>query len=246
VIVGLAPVLAAAGPVIPTFGKGSPCIVENHQFCASWFFDNFSSRFEPRLVQHLELTGIAVGIGMLIAFTAAIFAYKQDWFETPFSLFAAFLYTIPALALFEILVPITGINRFTAEIGLVSYTLLILFRNTLTGLRGVPQPAIEAARAMGLTSRQSLLRVELPLAVPAIMAGLRIATVTTISLTTVAAYIGAGGLGQPIFDAIQTGFKTEFVAAGGLAIALAIVIDLLLVLLERTITPWSRRRLRDA
>jgi osmoprotectant transport system permease protein len=245
-IAAASPLLAAAGPVIPNFGKGSSCIIQNHQFCASWFFDNFSSRFEPRLVEHLELTGIAVGIGMLISFTAAIIAYKQGWFETPFSMFAALLYTIPSLALFEILVPITGINRFTAEIGLVSYTLLILFRNTLTGLRGVPQPAIEAARAMGLTPRQSLVRVELPLAVPAIMAGLRIATVTTISLTTVAAYIGAGGLGQPIFDAIQTGFKTEFVAAGGLAIALAIVVDLLLVLLERTITPWSRRRLRDA
>ncbi len=245
-ITAFTPVLASGGPVIPNFGGASKCIVQNHQFCGSWFLDNFSSRFEPRLVEHLQLTGIAVGIGFVIAFAAAILAYKQNWFETPFSLFSAFLYTIPSLALFELLVPITGINRFTAEIGLVSYTLLILFRNTLTGLRGVPQPAIEAARAMGLTARQSLTRVELPLAVPAIMAGLRIATVTTISLTTVAAYIGAGGLGAPIFDAIQTGFKTEFVAAGGLAIALALVVDVLLVLVQRTITPWSRRRLADA
>ena len=97
---------------------------------------------------------------------------------------------------------------------------------------------------MGLTPRQSLVRVELPLALPAIMAGLRIATVTTISLTTVAAYIGAGGLGQPIFDAIQTGFKTEFVAAGALAILLAILVDIVLVIVERTIAPWTRRRLR--
>jgi osmoprotectant transport system permease protein len=234
---------AAGGPVIPNFGGASKCIVDNHQFCASWFFDNFSSRFEPRLIEHLELTAIAVGIGAVIAFTAAIIAYKQDWFETPFSLFSAFLYTIPSLAFFELMVPITGLNRFSAEIALVSYTLLILFRNTLTGLRGVPPPAIEAAQAMGLTPRQSLIRVELPLAMPAIMAGLRIATVTTISLTTVAAYIGVGGLGQPIFDAIQTGFKTEFIAAGALAIALAIVIDVALVLVQRTITPWTRRRL---
>jgi osmoprotectant transport system permease protein len=246
VISTLSPILAAGGPVIPNFGGSSNCIKQNHQFCMSWFLDNFSSRFEPRLIEHLQLTGIAVGIGLAIAFSAAIIAYKLNWFETPFSLFSAFVYTIPALALFELLVPITGINRFTAEIGLVSYTLLILFRNTLTGLRGVPQPAIEAARAMGLTPRQSLIRVELPLALPAIMAGLRIAVVTTISLTTVAAYIGAGGLGAPIFDAIQTGFKTEFVAAGALAIALAIVVDVLLVLVQRTITPWSRRRLRDA
>jgi len=236
--------LAAGGPVIPTFGKASKCVVENHQFCASWFFDNFSSRFEPRLIEHLELTAIAVGVGAAIAFTAAIFAYKQGWFETPFSLFSAFLYTIPSLAFFELMVPITGINRFSAEIALVSYTLLILFRNTLTGLRGVPDATIEAARAMGLTPSQSLIRIELPLALPAIMAGLRIATVTTISLTTVAAYIGAGGLGQPIFDAIQTGFKTEFLGAGVLAILLALAVDILLVLLQRAITPWSRRRLR--
>jgi osmoprotectant transport system permease protein len=241
-----APILAAGGPVIPNFGHSSSCITQNRQFCASWFFDNFSSRFGPRLVEHIELTAIAVGIGMLIAFTAAIMAYKLDWFETPFSLFSAFLYTIPSLALFELLVPITGINRFTAEIGLVSYTLLILFRNTLTGLRGVPSATLEAARAMGLTERQRLIRVELPLALPAIMAGIRIATVTTISLTTVAAYIGAGGLGAPIFDAIQTGFKTEFIAAGALAVLLAIVVDLLLVLVQRTITPWSRRRLQPS
>jgi osmoprotectant transport system permease protein len=235
---------AAGGPVIPHFGGASKCIVENHQFCASWFFDNFSSRFEPRLWEHLELTAIAIGIGFAIAFGAAILAYKQDWFATPFSLVAAFLYTIPSLALFELLVPITGINRTSAEIALVSYTLLILFRNTLAGLQAVPAATKEAAAAMGLTSTQSLIRVELPLALPAIMAGLRIATVTIISLATVAAYIGAGGLGEPIFDAIQTGFKTEFIAAGLMAILLAIVVDIVLVMVQRAITPWSRARVR--
>jgi osmoprotectant transport system permease protein len=240
----ISPLVAASGPVIPKYGHASSCITQNRQFCASWFFDNFSSRFEPRLIEHIELTAIAVGIGMVIAFTAAIIAYKFGWFEGPFSVLSAFLYTIPSLALFELLVPITGINRTTAEIGLVSYTLLILFRNALTGLRGVPPETIEAARAMGLTDRQRLFRVEIPLALPAIMAGIRIATVTTISLVTVAAYIGAGGLGAPIFDAIQTGFKTEFLATGLLAVALAIIVDLLLVLLERAITPWSRRRIR--
>ena len=233
--------LTAAGPVIPNFGQGDKCVVENRHFCAHWFFDNFSSRFEPRLVEHIELTAIAVGVGAVIALAAAIFAYRFGWFETPFSLFAALLYTIPSLAFFEIMVQITGINRFTAEIALVSYTLLILFRNTLTGLQQVPRPAIEAARAMGLTRRQRLLRVELPLALPAMMAGLRIATVTTISLTTVAAYIGAGGLGEPIFNAIQTGFKTQFIAAGVLAILLALVADVLLVLVQRALTPWTRR-----
>jgi osmoprotectant transport system permease protein len=231
---------AADGPVIPNFGKGDPCVVRNGQFCAHWFFDNFSSRFLPRLVEHIELTAIAVGVGTVLAVAAAIFAYRHHWFETPFSLFSAFLYTIPSLAFFEIMVQITGINRFTAEIALVSYTLLILFRNTLTGLQGVSKPAIEAANAMGLTARQRLTRVELPLALPAIMAGVRIATVTTISLTTVAAFIGAGGLGQPIFNAIQTGFKTQFLAAGILAILLALVADLLLVLAQRALSPWTR------
>jgi osmoprotectant transport system permease protein len=245
-IPALHPLFAAGGgPVIPNFGGASSCVVHNHQFCMQWFLDNFNVVFGPRLVEHIELTAIAVGVGMVIAFTAAILAYLQNWFEAPFSLFAAFLYGIPSIALFELLVQVTGINRFTAEVGLVSYTLLILFRNTLTGLRGVPAATIEAASAMGLTSRQRLIRIELPLAFPAIMAGIRIATVTTISLATVAAYIGAGGLGEPIFEAIQSGFKTEFLATGALAISLAIVADVLLVLLQRAVTPWSRRLRQD-
>jgi osmoprotectant transport system permease protein len=243
VIPAVALPLAAGGPVIPHFGGGSSCVVQNRQFCGSWFTQNFNVVFGPRLIEHIELTAIAVGVGMVIAFAAAIFAYKQSWFETPFSLFSAFLYGIPAIALFELLVQVTGINLTTVEIGLVGYTLLILFRNTVTGLHGVPPATIEAARAMGMTSNQSLFKVEIPLALPAIMAGVRIATVTTISLATVAAYIGGGGLGSLIFDAIQSGFKTEFVAAGALAVALAIVADVLLVLIQRAITPWSRRRL---
>jgi osmoprotectant transport system permease protein len=240
VIATVTTTLADSGPVIPNFGKGDPCVVRNGQFCAHWFFDNFGSRFLPRLVEHIELTAIAVGVGTAIAVAAAIFAYRHHWFETPFSLFSAFLYTIPSLAFFEIMVQITGINRFTAEIALTSYTLLILFRNTLTGLQGVPRPSIEAANALGLTDRQRLFRVELPLALPAIMAGIRIATVTIISLTTVAAYIGAGGLGEPIFNAIQTGFKTQFLAAGVLAILLALIADLLLVIAQRVLSPWTR------
>ena len=233
---------AGGGPVIPSFGKASNCVVQNGQFCSGWFFANWHAVFQPRLIEHIELTAIAVGVGMVIAFSAAILAYKQHWFETPFSLLAAFLYTIPSIALFEILVQITGINRFTAEVALVGYTLLILFRNTLTGLRGIPPSALEAAQAMGLTQTQSLFRVEIPLAMPAIMAGIRIATVTIISLATIAAYIGAGGLGEPIFDAIQTGFKTEFLATGVIIVALAIVADALLVLLQRLLTPWAYRR----
>jgi osmoprotectant transport system permease protein len=230
----------AQQPVIPEFERGSECIRQNRQFCSDWFFDNFDRVFAPRLVEHIELTAIAVGIGFAIAFTAALLAYSRGWFETPFAIFAAFLYTIPSLAFFQLMVPITGLSMTSAEIALVSYTLLILFRNTLTGLREVPEEARVAARAMGLTQQQILRRVELPLALPAIMAGIRIATVTTISLATVAAFIGVGGLGQPIFNAIQSGFKTEFVAAGLLAVLLALVADALLVLLQRILTPWAR------
>jgi osmoprotectant transport system permease protein len=230
----------AQGPVIPEFERASDCIRENRQFCSDWFVDNFDRVFAPRLAEHIELTAIAVGIGFAISFTAALIAYSRGWFETPFAVFAAFLYTIPSLAFFQLMVPITGLSVTSAEIALVSYTLLILFRNTLTGLREVPEEARVAARAMGLTQWQLLRRVELPLALPAIMAGIRIATVTTISLATVAAFIGVGGLGQPIFNAIQSGFKTQFVAAGLLAVALALVADGLLVLVQRALAPWMR------
>jgi osmoprotectant transport system permease protein len=234
--------IAQGGPVIPEFERGSSCVRENRQFCWDWFTDNFDRVFVPRMVEHIELTAIAVGIGFVIAFTAALVAYRKGWFETPFSIFSAFLYTIPSLAFFQLMVPITGLTWTSAEIALVSYTLLILFRNTLTGLREVPDDAREAAEAMGLTPRQILTRVELPLALPAIMAGIRIATVTTISLATVAAFIGVGGLGEPIFNAIQDGFKTQFVAAGALAVVLALVADALLVLLQRALAPWTRLR----
>ena len=137
---------------------------------------------------------------------------------------------------------VLAVLALSAEIALVSYTLLILFRNILTGLREVPPDALEAAQAMGLTRRQTLWRVELPLAMPAIMAGIRIATVTIISLATVAAFIGVGGLGEPIFNAIQTGFKTQFIAAGVLAVLLALVTDAVLVVVQRLLTPWARAK----
>ncbi len=234
----------AQEPVIPEFGQGSDCVRENRQFCWDWFQSRFDDVFWPRIVEHVELTLIAVGIGFAIAFAAALFAHRYGWFDTPFTVFSGFLYTVPSLALFQLLVPITGLTWTSAEIALVSYTLLILFRNTLTGLRGVPEDVKEAARGMGLTTRQILTRVELPLAFPAIMAGLRIATVTTISLTTVAAFIGAGGLGQPIFNALQGGFKTQFVASGVLAVLLALIADALLVIVQRVATPWARARAR--
>src|SRR5207253_2923766 len=170
---------------------------------------------------HVKLTAIAVSIVFAIAFLAALASYRFRRLDHPIGLASDFLYTIPSLALFQLLVPITGLTVTTVEVALVSYTLLILYRNILEGLRGVPAEAREAARGMGLTPLQTLLRIDLPLALPSIVAGLRIATVSTISIATVAAFVLPQGLGYPIFIAIQQNeFKTEIIAAGGLAILL--------------------------
>ena len=235
---------ASAPPVIPSYGgpQGGAhgCIAQNGTFCWDWVKGHWGDILQPRLLEHLEMTAIAVGIGFAIAFAAALLAYRRSWFETPFGVFSAFLYTIPSLALFQLLVPFTGLTMLTIEIGLVGYTLLILFRNILAGLHGVPEEVLEAARGMGLTPRQVLVRIELPLAFPAISAGIRIAVVTTISLATVAAYITPLGLGQPIFNGLQTDFTTEFVATGALAVALAVGADSALVAAQWAFTPWAR------
>jgi osmoprotectant transport system permease protein len=231
--------LIAQQPVIPDFGEGSTCETENHFFCTGWVSDHWSDTLQPALLQHIKLAVIAVAIGFALAFAAALVAYRYRRADQPIGLLSDFLYTIPSLALFQLLVPLTGLTVTTVEIALVSYTLLILYRNILEGLRSVPAEVREAARGMGLTRLQSLVRVELPLAVPSIMAGVRIATVSTISIATIAAFVIPEGLGRPIFIGIgQDVFKTEIIAAGGLAILLALAADALLVLLGRALTPW--------
>ena len=234
--------LAQSGPVIPDFGGGGSCVRENRTFCWGWFQDHWGDTFQPALLQHIKLTVIAVAIGFAIAMAAALVAHRRGWFETPFTLVSGILYTIPSLALFQLLVPFTGLSVTTAEIALVSYTLLILFPNILTGLREVPEDVRESARGMGLSSRQILWRVELLLALPAIVAGLRVAVVTVISLATIAAFVVNEGLGTPIFDSIGSPFNTAFIAAGALAVLLALTADALLVAAQRVLTPWAARR----
>jgi osmoprotectant transport system permease protein len=229
-------------PVIPDFGEGSDCVTENRLFCTDWVRDNWSDVIQPALLEHVKLTLIAVAIGFVIALAAALVAHRYRLVDRPFTVFSAIVYTIPSLALFQLLVPITGLTVTTVEIALVGYTLLILYRNILEGLRGVPRDVIEAARGMGLTRRQTLWRIELPLAVPAMFAGLRVAVVSTIALATVAALVIPEGLGYPIFLALAQAFKTEIIVAGGLAVGLALVADALLVLAQRWLTPWASVR----
>jgi osmoprotectant transport system permease protein len=231
----------AQGPVIPTFGHASKCVEENRFLCTDWVRSHWGDTLQPALLQHLKLSAIAVGIGFAIAVALALAAYRLRRLDQPIGLASDFLDTIPSLALFQLLVPITGLTVTTVEVALVSYTLLILYRNMVAGLRAVPAEALEAALGMGLTRTQTFFRVELPLAVPAIVAGIRIAAVSTISIATVAAFVIPKGLGRPIFIALEQNlFKTEILAAGGLAIALALVADTLLVLAQRALTPWSR------
>jgi osmoprotectant transport system permease protein len=237
------------GPIIPTSILGTShnlaCQRANHLFCWDWFSNNWSGTLWPALREHVVLVVIAVSIGFVISMALALLSHRHRSAEQPVIAFTSFLYTIPSLAFFELLlgVPALGLSFWTAEIPLIAYTLLILYRNILTGLRNVPDEVLDAARGMGMSRRQMLLRVELPLALPAIIAGLRIATVSTVALGTIAALVDNTGLGVPIISGISDYyFKTELIAAGGLAVLLAITADGLLVGTQRLLTPWTRTR----
>jgi osmoprotectant transport system permease protein len=191
--------------------------------------------------QHVELTAIALAVGLVLSFPLALLARRWRWLQSPILSVTGIMYTIPSLALFAMLVPWTGLSRTTSEIGLVSYTLLILVRNILVGLEGVPPDVRESARGMGFSPGRQFLRIELPLALPVILAGVRIATVTTIGLVTVTALIGQGGLGQLILDGLIRDFRTPLVVGSALSVVLAVVADGFLAGLQRVLTPWARR-----
>ncbi len=197
-------------------------------------------------MEHIVLTVIAVSVGFLLSFLLALAVVRWRGTYGPITAVAGIMYTIPSLALFAALVPITGLSSTTALIALVSYTLLILVRNIVTGIDGVPVDARDAADGMGFTRGGRLWRVDLPLATPVIVAGLRIATVTTIGLVTVSALIGQGGLGQLINDGLRTSFPTKTITGATLSVLLAIAADVAFVLLLRGLTPWSRVRAAEA
>jgi len=192
------------------------------------------------LSQHIQLTLIAVVLGLVIAVPLGLLAWRNALVRGPIFSFTGILYTIPSLALFSILLPFTGLTVLTAEIGLVSYTLLILVRNIVVGLTSVPVEVREAAKGMGYRPFAELVRIDLPLAIPAIMAGVRIATVTTIGLVTVTALIGEGGLGSLIYDGLLRDFKTPLVVGTVLSVLLAVLADLGLAGVQRLVTPWAR------
>ncbi|CAN5147218.1 ABC transporter permease [soil metagenome] len=190
---------------------------------------------------HVELTVLAVVMGLALSFPLALAARRWRLLYSPVLSATGVLYAIPSLALFALLLPWTGLTRTTALIGLVSYTLLILVRNIVAGLDAVPSEVSEAATAMGMRSPRRLWSVELPLALPAVVAGIRVATVTTIGLVTVAALIGHGGLGQLILDGLNRDFRTPLVVGSALSVVLAGAADVALVGVQRLLTPWARR-----
>lgn len=207
-----------------------------------WIADN-ADAIAGRLLEHVQMTVIAVAVGFVISFALAILVRRAPTLYGPIIGISGTLYAIPSLALFALLVPFTGLSLVTAEIALVSYTLLILVRNIVAGLEGVPPDALEAAEAMGFTPAQRFWRVEVPIALPVIVAGIRIATVTTVGLVTVTTLIGLGGLGYLIVNSgINRFFPTSIYTGVVLAVGLAVLADVLLLALQRLLTPWSRGR----
>jgi osmoprotectant transport system permease protein len=206
----------------------------------SWIFGH-GHQIWTYTLQHLTLTVVPVAAGLAISLPIGVFAQRHRRFYPPIIGLTGFLYTIPSLALFVLLIPITGLSLTPVEIGLTTYTLLILIRNIVTGIDSVPADVVDTAAGMGFTKRQILWRVQVPLAFPAIMAGVRIATVSTVGLVTVGAIIGRGGLGQFITDGLQILFTTEILLGVALSVVLAVIADGALVWVQRMMTPWARK-----
>jgi osmoprotectant transport system permease protein len=196
--------------------------------------------FEDALLQHVRLTVVAVVVGFVLSLPLGVAAYKWRLLRNPILAVFGVFYTIPSVALFAFLIPYTGLTETTAEVGLVGYAVLILVRNVLVGLEAVPPDVIDAADGMGYRPFARLVRIEIPLALPAIFAGIRIATVTTIGLVTITAIIGLGGAGQLIYQGLILNFHTPLVVGTVLSVALAFVADGALLIAQRLTVPWSR------
>jgi osmoprotectant transport system permease protein len=235
--------LAAVGQVGEGFFKertGSACVEHrSHLFCFEWAREHIGDYRTPAL-QQLELVVISVLIGFAIAFILALLARRFRYLEPPLLAGTGILFAIPSIAFFLLLLPITGRGRETAIIALSAYTLQIIYRNVMVGFHNVPESAKDAARGMGLTERQILRKVELPLAIPEIVAGLRVATVSTMAIATLAVFVHAGGLGEKIYGGANLNFPTSIIIAGVIAIVMALLLDVVILIVQRVITPWRR------
>jgi osmoprotectant transport system permease protein len=205
-----------------------------------WISRN-TGQIVDRTWEHVTLTAVSVSIGLLLSLGLSMVALRWRWTYSPITWVTGLMYTIPSLALFALLVPIVGLNATNAVIALTSYTLLIIVRNLVAGIDGVPESVIEAADGMGFTRRARFWRMEVPLALPVIVAGLRIATVTTVGLVTVTAVLGLGGYGFFILRGLNTFFWTQILVGVALSVILATILDIGFVLLERWLSPWARR-----
>ncbi|MEU2117425.1 ABC transporter permease [Streptomyces sp. NPDC016459] len=217
------------------------CLARNEWICGA-YLSTRSEILTDAVVQHVQLTGVSVALGLLIALPLAAGARRWRWAAGPVLGVTTLLYTIPALAMFSLLLPVYGLSAALVVAGLVLYSLTLLVRNILAGLRAVPEETRQAARGLGYGPVRLLLAVELPLALPAAMAGLRIAAVSAVSLVTIGAIVGHGGLGNLIYAGMNTYFKAQVLTASVLCVLIAVAADLLLIGAQRLLTPWTRGR----
>ncbi|HEX5712142.1 MAG TPA: ABC transporter permease [Solirubrobacterales bacterium] len=237
--------IAAVGEVGGDFFKERdsstlPCQAKPDEvFCFDWARENID-RFGTPTVQHLELVLFSVVLGFAVAFALSLLAHRRTWLRPPLLVGTGILYTIPSIAFFFLLLPVTGLGRTTAIVVLAAYTLQIIYRNTMLGLANVPSSVKDAARGMGLTERQILWKVELPLATPEIIAGLRVAVVSTVAIATLAVFISAGGLGTQIYGSGNLTFPTSIIITIVIVMLMALLFDVVLLTLQRLTTPWRR------
>jgi osmoprotectant transport system permease protein len=218
-----------------------PCQAkETHLFCWDWAKENIDRYGTPTL-QHLEIVVLSVVIGFAIAFALALLAHRRHRLQSPMLVATGILYTVPSIAFFFLLLPVTGFGRDTAIIVLSAYTLQIIYRNTILGLANVPESTKDAARGLGFTDRQILWKVELPLAIPEIIAGLRVATASTIAIATLVVLISAGGLGTEMYGS-NFNFPTAILIAVAIIGLMVLAFDLLLLTVQRLTTPWRKAR----
>jgi osmoprotectant transport system permease protein len=227
---------------LPAADAGDPSCysrVVNDWICPQYLVDRRSDLVDAT-VQHVGITVASVILGLLIAFPLALLARRVPRTEGGVVGLSTSIYTIPSLALFPLLVPFTGLSPVTVVVGLALYCLTVLVRALLEGLRGVPAEVTESAEGVGYSRTRQLVRIELPLALPVLMAGLRVATVSTVALTTVGSLVSYGGLGNLIKNGVDTNFRAQLLAASVICVLLAVALDALIVLAQRALTPWTR------